>query len=117
MLQNGGNTVSSDMAVTAGTVYFFTINTDPQTQTYNVTIFNGTNTYTSPSLGWRSAATQEGAFLHFTVKDTTAGTINTVGFSVDGISLTQVPEPAMVALLTGICALAIIGGSRLRRQN
>ncbi|MDR1279408.1 MAG: hypothetical protein LBK99_01115 [Opitutaceae bacterium] len=118
-LQNGSSTVDSTMAVTAGTVYLFTIDTNPATKTYTVTIFNGTDTYMSPSLSWRATtATQEGAFIHFAVKDATPNnSVDTVGFSLDHIILSQVPEPAAAALLFGGTALVLIGLARCKLWN
>lgn len=120
---SGGVTaVNSTMAVTAGTTYFFTINTNPVTETYTVSIVNTSTevTYTSGLLNWRNANTAsnvESEYLTFMLKDTTTGSANTLGFSLDGISLSQVPEPSSFALLFGGAALALACVSRRKRQG
>lgn len=119
--RSGSSDVVSTMAVTAGTTYFFTINTNPATKSYTVTISNGTTTYDSPSLAWRSSAKTEAEFLHFVVKDTTQATAATMEFSLDHLTLSQadapvVPEPMTTALFLGTGALLAVAIFR-RRAN
>jgi hypothetical protein len=117
--RDGSDNVVSTMAVTAGTTYLFTINTNPATRSYTVSIFNGTTTYDSPSLAWRSSATTEAEFLHFVVKDTTQTTAATMGFSLDHLTIEQadapvVPEPMTTALFLGTGTLLAVAVFRRR---
>jgi len=104
--------VASDIAVTSGQVYDFTIVVDPLTQSYDATVSDGTNSFTATDLGWRTAATEIGQWLVF---DTRAGDVTFAEhrlFSLDDIVITQlsesipgdedadVPEPGIAALLT-----------------
>ncbi|PAW78903.1 MAG: hypothetical protein B9S32_05855 [Verrucomicrobia bacterium Tous-C9LFEB] len=98
-----------------GTDYQFTINSDPISKTYNVTILNLNNlqSVTSVTANYRNAlATTENTYLNFISTATgTALVGSTIGFSIDNISV--VPEPNSMALIVASCALfAILGKGR-----
>jgi hypothetical protein len=86
------NNVASDVAVVVGQVYDFTIIMDPETQSYIGTVSNGTDTFTTETLGWRTDATAIGGWLCF---DTRAGGValpETRAFSLDDVVITQLPD-------------------------
>ncbi len=96
----GANT---NITVVQGNVYSFVINTNPVSSSYTVTVKDLTAnvSFTSESLSYRSGSvTTESPILYFGAR----GTANsnkpsyTTAFSLDSISVTQVPEPASLGV-------------------
>lgn len=112
---SGTVTASSLGAPTSGSVYRFTINSDPTTKTYTATILNLTanTSYTSPTMGWRNTSgTTENTFLNF-VGQTGATSSNSFGYSLDNISV--IPEPSTLALgALGAVSLLFAARKRLK---
>jgi hypothetical protein len=108
-LRNGGAFINTGMQITTGTVYSFTLDLNPASYQYVVSINNGSTTFTSGTLGYRNTSASPSTFNHllFNSKDF-AGT-QTITYSLDNIAVTAVPEPASgVLLLVGCAALFFI---------
>lgn len=106
------NFQNSGMTIVAGTTYHFTITNYHATETYDVSIFDGTNTVSAAGLGWRADAgggVQDA--LAFNNKE--SATTDTFGYSIDNISISGVPEPSSAALL-GLAGLVML---RRRRAH
>ena len=115
--QNGGGYnsnlwINSSMALTAGTTYSFTINIDPTTKTYSVSIFDGSTTATATGLGFRSNSFSGGSYLNFTTRNDAATTSDTIAYSLDNISVSAIPEPSTYAALAGLGVLGFAGYRR-----
>ncbi|MBN2217319.1 MAG: BNR-4 repeat-containing protein [Pirellulales bacterium] len=119
--------VASDVAVTTGQVYDFTIVVDPETQSYDATVSDGIHSFTATGLGWQTAAAEIGQWLVF---DTLAGNVASTehrSFSLDDIVITQwsesappqddigVPEPS--ATILGTIAAAFLAAWRGIRRG
>jgi len=95
--RDGGNrdaalNVPSTVSVVTGEVYDFTIEVDVDTQSYVATVENDSyGSFTSGSLGWRSAGTMIGGYLLFDTR-ASAG-FETRAFSLDSIVITQAAQP------------------------
>lgn len=115
---NGGvanaNLVSSGISIVAGNVYRFTLDIDPATKSYVVTLVDLTAdlSYTSPTLGFASNVTQVGGNLNFGV--TKAAGDTPLAWSLDSVSVTAVPEPTSAALVGG--GLLLIVAHSMRRR-
>ena len=87
--------VASDIAVITGEVYDFTIEVDPETQSYIATVSDGTDSFTTGTLGWWTNCLEIGGLLVF---DTRAGDVaddltpEHRIFSLDDVVITQSPE-------------------------
>ena len=57
--------VNSGIALSAGTTYDFTVAVHPSAKEWDVTVSDGTNSFTALNLGFRINATQAGAALNF----------------------------------------------------
>ena len=79
--------VGSGIELVTGGVYDFTIFLDVDTQTYDVTVTDGTTTFTAEDLGWRTSATNVGGYLNFGGQ--TASYIDTRAMSIDNIRISQ----------------------------
>jgi len=102
----------------SGSIFQFTIISDPSTRTYTGSIQNLTNgqTYSSGALAWRTGAgATENTYLNF-VALSGSSTANTFGYSLDGLSVAPVPEPGTIALAT-LGGLTILVAAKRRRQN
>jgi len=97
------------MAVSVGTVYQFTIQTDPVTANWSVNIqeVGGSNSYQSSTLGWRNAANNTSTTIGWGAKP--SATDEAFTFSLDNISV--VPEPG-TAILGAFGALLLIRRKR-----
>lgn len=96
----------------AGTAYAIGITVDPQAKKYDVTVSDGNTTVFSTGLNFWGNPSQGGAFLSFVSRGDGANEVRE--FSIDQVSLeAAVPEPAGVALLSGLVALGWLG---LRRR-
>lgn len=97
----GGSEISTGLTATAGTTYAFTILANPTAKTFTVSIANtlGTVLYTSGTTTFRSSAASLGGYLTFSTVDSDPSSPTSLASSIDGISITQVPEPGTVALL------------------
>ncbi|MFZ4775118.1 MAG: PEP-CTERM sorting domain-containing protein [Terrimicrobiaceae bacterium] len=104
--------IITSAAVTLGTAYEFTVDTNPATQTWGVTIANtgGSVLYSNNSLGFRTISTSLGGYLAFGVSDTATASASTFGYSFDSIAI--VPEPSSIALVS----LSVLGLLVLRKR-
>ena len=120
LLRNGNRSggvigdVDTGMALTAGTTYSFTINVDEDTNSWVAQIYNGSTTYTSSTLGFRTSAATDGDTLNFTASN--VNTASTWVYSIDSVSV--IPEPSSYALLAPVLlSLALLRrGVRFSRQ-
>ncbi|MEX0641322.1 MAG: hypothetical protein WD468_01405 [Pirellulales bacterium] len=111
---NAMNFWDSEISLATGTVYHFSIYIDPANREYKPTISDGTTTKTSPTLlGFRNETATSSTFLQFHAFMTTASA--SLGYSVDNIRISIVPEPAAVLFGCVVCGLVGIklGGRRL----
>lgn len=115
---SGGVTqTATGISVVAGTTYQFTINVDPTTRTWSLFLSDGTNSFTSLSQNFRITSANyvvpSNTFLEF---GTSVGTsTRDLGFSVDSIVVSSVPEPTVTAL-AGI-GLLVLGCGWYQRRN
>jgi hypothetical protein len=105
---NANNYVSTGMALVSGTVYEFSVTLDPSTRTYVGTVSNGTTTFVSDPLGFRTSAFSANGSVQFGMRQST-GTDN-FQFSLDSIQI--VPEPSALGLV-----LLGLAGFGLRRRR
>lgn len=96
------NNVASTIAVVAGQVYDFTIIVDPESESYIGSVSNGTDTFTTGTLGWRTSRTDViGGYLCF---DTRAGGVmgtEVRSFSLDDVVITHLPDVQVPGDATG----------------
>lgn len=87
----GGATLTNTTftSLAANQTYHFTVDIYPSTKTWNFKISDGTNTYTSPTAGFRVNSTTDGSYLHFGVTNSSTSS-NTFNYSVDSIGVTNV---------------------------
>jgi len=84
--------VASDIVAITGVVYDFTIEVDPETQSYVATVSDGTDSFTTGTLGWWTSCFEVGGLLVF---DTRAGDVvddftpEHRIFSLDDVVITQ----------------------------
>ncbi|PAW76266.1 MAG: hypothetical protein B9S32_15565 [Verrucomicrobia bacterium Tous-C9LFEB] len=115
--KSGGVTsqVSTGLSLSSGVTYLFTIDVDPTTKAWNVSIDSTAGNYdnTGAAFGFRTAATttMTTPTLSFGGKPGSDGT--SLDFSIDNLSITQVPEPATPALIGLGIALTVV----LRRRR
>jgi len=124
---SGGNTSAgwsfgseaSNIAVTAGVTYSFTLQLDPTTHTFVGSVTDGTDSYTSSALAFRnSTSTDIGQYINWGARLNTGGTTTTsLSFALDNIAISSIPEPSTCALLAGVCGLALGLASTLRRRR
>ncbi|MFA5687826.1 MAG: PEP-CTERM sorting domain-containing protein [Kiritimatiellales bacterium] len=91
---NNANLTNSGMQIVAGTVYTFTVNLDPSTKTWTATIFNGTDSVTSGTLGFRGDVSTVLGTLNFGAQ---ARNTHKYEFSMDNLTV-AIPEPASIGL-------------------
>lgn len=106
----GGTYVNTGVSYVAGTTYDFTISVDADTQSYTASIYNGSTTYTSGVLGFRSSSAVDGTNLYFGASGSASG--QSFSFSLDNLSV--VPEPS--TLLLGALALLPLARRRANRS-
>ncbi len=85
--------VDSGMAVVPGTTYDFTIEANPATRTYAVTINNGSTTASVTNLGFRTSTASLGDTIGVFARKDAAG--DSLSFCIDKISITgsDLPSP------------------------
>ena len=87
-----GKEIQTGVTAEKGAVYAITVNADPTTKTFTLKIANATGDvlYTSEPLGLRSSASNKlGGYLTFAFADNAPATPDTLGFSIDSISISQ----------------------------
>lgn len=99
-----GTIVSSGIALTTGTTYYFTIVNDPVTRTYVATVSNGTTSFTSGTLNWRDRSVGSSGG-YFTASLITTNSNEVRSASIDNILI--VPEPSSAMLLIPAGALLL----------
>ncbi|HLA84135.1 MAG TPA: dockerin type I domain-containing protein [Thermoguttaceae bacterium] len=85
--------VDTNIDITTGGVYDFTIVVDPTTQSYDATVSDGTNTFTATDLGWRTTATEVGGYLSFASRSSENGEVR--AFSLDEVLITTATAPTV----------------------
>lgn len=103
---NPNKMISTGIALTTGGVYQFTIDVYPNEDIslcyWNATVNDGTNSFTSTNMGFRTDD-GVGSYLNFLTKKSKATAVegeDVRQFSVDGIRISAVPEPSVALLLT-----------------
>jgi hypothetical protein len=108
--------VDSGIAMVVGTVYHFEIEVDPDNKQYKPSVSDGTNSFTAAGyLGFRNkdATALTASWLHFNLGLTT--TSADLGYSVDNLEITVVPEPnALLLASIGMIGASVCG---LRRRS
>ncbi len=88
--------VNSGIAVEANKVYSFTISLHPTTDTYDVAVTDGTNSFSATDLGFRNDAGPTGK-LNWAMRLSDTG--DTGAFSLDSVNISTIPEPASLTIL------------------
>ncbi|MBN2578707.1 MAG: PEP-CTERM sorting domain-containing protein [Pirellulales bacterium] len=113
--------ISTGIALTTGGTYHFTIdvfpNADPSLCTWNATVDDGTASFTQNNMGFRTGSGAK-TFLYFLTKKNKTVPADEYDdirkFSVDGISISTIPEPSTFLLLAMGCGLLLIFRHRRR---
>lgn len=110
---SGTNLVDTGIALTQDVVYSFTVNVNPATRTYSARIdAEGGSFFEQSNLGFRSNSPAANQYLVF--GGVTSTTNEAINYSLDGISVTGIPEPTNAGLLVIACGGFLL--SRKRRQ-
>lgn len=109
----------SGISVVTGHVYSFNLTLDMTAKSYvaTVTDMNTSDSFTSGIIFFRNQGSVTSTALEFGALLATGGatTGQSMTFSVDNISASNIPEPSTVAALMGVGALGITLGVRRRR--
>ena len=81
------NHVDTNIALTTGGVYDFTIDVDPVARTYDATVSNGTSSFSASDLGWRCNNYAVGGYLGFNLRNNS--TSDTREMSIDNVKVSQ----------------------------
>lgn len=108
----GGAYLNTGMNFAAGTTYSFTVSVDADTKTYTASIYNGSSTYTSGTLGFRSSSAVDGSYLYFGASGSDSG--QSYSFSLDNLNV--VPEPSGAFLAVGALAFLPLIRRRVHRS-
>ncbi len=101
----------SGVSQTVGTVYEVTVSVDPAAGKWGVSITDGTTTGGLDNLGFRFAGQTLDTTLGFVASTDYANVGATANFSIDRLTITQIPEPGTaMALLGGGAVLAAARG-------
>jgi len=107
--------IATGIALTTGGVYDFSITVDPTAtaRTWSCTISDGTHTFSRSDMGWRKSGDLN-TFLHFSTKADSGN--DTRAWSIDSVSVVNVPEPGSFALLAvGLATLVVCRARRWSR--
>lgn len=113
----GNNFVNTGVAFATGVTYSFSIEENPVTKEWSVTIFNGATSVALTDLAYRTGSWNTGGgsitdarWLTFAATEIISGTSvgASASFSVDNIVISSIPEPSAAALLLGMTALGTI---------
>lgn len=106
--------IDTGLAPVQGRTYAFVIKIDPTAHTWMVTIDDGVNdSFTSTTLGFRRNSSA-GNVLHFNTQMSSPDDNWT--YSIDGLTISAVPEPASAGLLAGGAAALLLFGRRGARR-
>lgn len=78
--------INTGISVVAGRTYDFAVTVHPGAREWDVTVFDGINTYTRLNLGFRRSGTGVGPYLHFGGRANAAG--ESRPFSIDAVEIT-----------------------------
>jgi len=102
--------LSTGIALTTGGVYDFSVTVDPVSKTWSGSVSDGTNTWSHSNMGWRTSGSLT---THIYFESKAGPGSDTRIWSVDSISIVNVPEPCSAVLLAiGVATLAM---RRVRR--
>ncbi|MBN8709358.1 MAG: hypothetical protein J0I10_08255 [Verrucomicrobia bacterium] len=91
---NGNNYVNTGISITTGTMYTFSVTLDPSTRSWTGTVSNGTSSYTSSALGFRTSAYSANGTFILGMQESVSSKNLTASFD----SLSIVPENQTSAL-------------------
>jgi len=83
--------VDTNIDITTGGVYDFTIVGDPTTRSYSATVSDGASSFTAEDLGWRTAEWSVGGYLTFATRSSTLDEVRM--FSLDEVLVIQPTVP------------------------
>lgn len=111
----------SGITVVAGHVYSFSLLLDMTEKSYVATVLdlNTSASFTTGTIYFRNQGTVTNTALEFgaLLAASASTTGQSMTFSVDGISVSNIPEPSTIALLAGAAALTAGLGVRRRRTR
>lgn len=108
--------INTGIEMTTGGVYDFIITVDPVTSTWDATVNDGTNSFSQTGMGFKNSGAVQST-LHFLTKRSRLDSTlfgDTRAFSIDGVSVSSVPEPS--SLMIAFCGCLALGMS-LRRKH
>jgi hypothetical protein len=86
---NASRYVNTGIPLVQGTVYDFSVTLDPLTRTWIGTVTDGTTSYTSPTLGFRTASASANGMVQFGLREDTGS--DNLRFSLDAIMIAAEP--------------------------
>ncbi len=107
------NMLNTNLDLVVGAVYDFSVVVDPQSGTYDAWMSDGTNSFAAADLTFRNGETGVFDWLHFGGAMSDAA--DDWAFSLDSITIENVPEPATVGLLILAMPGLLLLGRRTRR--
>ncbi|MDR1284391.1 MAG: hypothetical protein LBK99_26790 [Opitutaceae bacterium] len=111
--------IDSGIVIQTGVTYTFTISVNPDGKNWETSIApsNTSTVYTSGLLNFRSTADNLGSNGRYFHINTLANTDNANwAYTLDGLTISQIPEPRAAAFLGGLGAL-LVAGIVLRRRR
>lgn len=109
---NGGNYVNTGIAIIPDTVYTFSIALDPSTRSWVGTVSNGTASFTSSALGFRTSAYSASGTFTMGMQEEISS--NNLTASLDSLSI--VPE-VRISLLVALGVIFFLGKKRFQITN
>jgi len=94
---NPENLLDTGVALTMGGVYDFSVTVDPIARKWSGTVSDGITSFSQSEMGWRTSASLGFANLVFGTRADVGD--ETRAWSIDSISITQIPEPSTMTLL------------------
>jgi len=87
--------IDTDITLTTGGLYNFSITIDPKFKKWNGTVSDGTDTFSRTFMGWRTSNSTVSDYLYFATKSggsTGSPASDTREWSIDSVAITQLSE-------------------------